>query len=446
MSVQFSYAVRSDVGAVRSVNQDSAYAGPHLLVLADGMGGPAGGDIASSVAVAHLVPLDDDTPGADDLIPLLRDALDSAHAELMNRSETDPELKGLGTTCIALLRSGTKLGMVHIGDSRAYILRDGVLHQITTDHTYVQHLVDLGRITAEEAENHPMRNMVLRALGDNDGEVQLDTSMREAHPGERWLLASDGLFGVVSHETITETMVALPDVDACADELIHLALRAGAPDNVTVIVCDILDSNQLRDGHQPSTTPQFVGAVTTDRLARTRACAHSGAAGRAASLRPARTPEEMEPEPRHRSSRALRILGRLAGLTLILAIIAGGLAAGYAWTRTQYYVAEDDGVVTIFQGIPQAIGPIKLSEVYEHSDVRVSDLPAYASERLRTPTTRPTLEEARDVVRNFEDLATPAPSPTPGPSPYPSPTETPSPSESATPRARAATSEATWRL
>lgn len=145
MSLIVNFAARSDVGLVRSSNQDSGYAGPHLLVLADGMGGPAGGDIASSVAVAHLVHLDEEQPAADDLLPSLREAVTAAHADLEERAEADPELAGLGTTCIAVLRSENKVAMVHIGDSRAYLLRDGVLIQVTTDHTFV---VNLGKTAA----------------------------------------------------------------------------------------------------------------------------------------------------------------------------------------------------------------------------------------------------------------------------------------------------------
>ncbi|OKL54342.1 hypothetical protein BSZ39_04750 [Bowdeniella nasicola] len=441
MSVQFKYAARSDVGIVRSNNQDSAYAGPHLLVLADGMGGPAGGDIASSVAVAHLAPLDDDVPSADDLIDQLRDAVESAHDELMNRSDTDPDLEGLGTTCIAILRSGTKLGMVHIGDSRAYLLREGELKQLTTDHTYVQHLVDTGRISAEDAEHHPMRNMILRALGDTDGEVLLDTSVREAHPADRWLLASDGLFGVVSHETITETLLEIADVGDCADELINLALRAGAPDNVTVIVCDTVETNSLRDGAQPSTVPQIVGAAATDRLARTRASEFSGAAGRAAKLRPSRELDESEEDtaaPRHRG----RIIGRTLGALLIAIIVIGSLAAGYSWTRTQFYVAEDDGVVTVFQGIPQRLGPLALSDIHHRTDIAVADLPTYAKERLATPTTRSSLAEAEAIVENFRDLLTPPSSG--GTQPAPAPAQSEEPTDS--PSSRAAHPEVPWLL
>src|SRR5690606_33470976 len=179
MSIQLRFAARSDVGLVRSVNQDSGYAGPHLLVLADGMGGPAGGDIASSVAVAHLAELDDDH-GADDLLDLLRTAINDAHDELMARSEADPELAGLGTTCIAILRSGNKHAMVHIGDSRSHLRRDGDLTLYTADHTFVPYLVSTARLPEEQAPQPPPRIVILRALGDSEGEVDLDESPREA--------------------------------------------------------------------------------------------------------------------------------------------------------------------------------------------------------------------------------------------------------------------------
>ncbi|WP_418607579.1 PP2C family protein-serine/threonine phosphatase [Georgenia sp. SUBG003] len=290
VSVQLRFAARSDVGLVRASNQDSGYAGPHLLVLADGMGGPAGGDIASSVAVAHLAELDD-AHSADDLLDLLRSAVGAAHDELIQRSEADPDLAGLGTTCIAVLRAGNKLAMVHIGDSRAYLLRGGELTQVTTDHTFVQYLVSTGRLTPEQAERHPQRNVILRALGDNDSEVQLDESLREALPGDRWLLASDGLFGVVSHETIAETLLTVTDPGECADDLIHLALRAGGPDNVTCVVADV-----VTDG-SPDNSPQVVGAAAKDRLRATR----GGRRGRGQGGRPdERRPAAVARHPRGR--------------------------------------------------------------------------------------------------------------------------------------------------
>ena len=184
MNIALKYAALSDVGLVRSNNQDSGYAGPHLVVVADGMGGHAGGDVASSLAVAALAPLDGESHGPDEALALLESSIDNARLDLVERSEQTPELAGMGTTVTALLRSGNTLAMAHLGDSRAYLLRDGVLNQVTTDHTFVQHLVDTGRITPEEAEYHPQRNVVMRVLGDFDVDLTPDMSVREARPGE----------------------------------------------------------------------------------------------------------------------------------------------------------------------------------------------------------------------------------------------------------------------
>ena len=154
MSVQLQYAAFSDIGLVRKSNQDAGYASGHLLVLADGMGGAAAGDIASSVTVGFLAQVDQDLHTADELLPALRTAVNTAHQDLIERVDEDPEIAGLGTTCIAILRSNNKLAMVHVGDSRAYLLREGALNQVTKDHTLVQFLVDHGQLTPEEAEHH----------------------------------------------------------------------------------------------------------------------------------------------------------------------------------------------------------------------------------------------------------------------------------------------------
>jgi protein phosphatase len=223
VGIALRYAARSDVGLVRSNNQDSAYAGPHLLVVADGMGGHAGGDVASSVAIAALAPLDGESHGPDDALDELERALEEAREEIISRSESNPELAGMGTTVTAILRAGNKLAMVHLGDSRGYLLRDGVLTQVTTDHTFVQHLVNTGKITPEEAETHPQRSVVMRVLGDFDVDIAPDLSVREARAGDRWLLCSDGLSGFVSGETIARTLYELPDVDTCAERLVQPA-------------------------------------------------------------------------------------------------------------------------------------------------------------------------------------------------------------------------------
>ena len=372
MAVDFRFAARSDVGLVRKNNQDSGYAGPHLLLLADGMGGPAGGDIASSVAVAHFAPLDADDHPAEQMLPLLRDALNAAHEELVERSKNDPKLQGLGTTCIALMRSGSKLAMVHIGDSRAYVLRGDNLTQVTTDHSFVQYLIQTGQITPEEAENHPQRSIVLRILGDSDSDVVPDESVREAVVGDRWLLCSDGLSGVVSADTIIETLSTIDDPGECAEELINLALRGGGPDNITCVIADVVPAGSI-----DAQIPQVVGAAAVDRNLPSRG--GGGAAARAANLAPRETiVDEEEPEDLKPRSWVKPFFALIVATLVIL-----GAWGGYVWSQTQYYVQLVEDRVVIFQGIPQAVGPFELSHPVELTELKAADLLPVRSAQLR---------------------------------------------------------------
>lgn len=426
MSIALRYAARSDVGLVRSNNQDSAYAGPHLLVVADGMGGHAGGDVASSVAVAAFAPLDGESHGPDDALDELENALGAARDEIVARTHADPELTGMGTTVTAILRAGNKLAMVHLGDSRGYLLRDGVLTQVTTDHTFVQHLVNTGKITPEEAEHHPQRSVVMRVLGDFDPDVAPDLSVREARPGDRWLLCSDGLSGFVSADTIAETLLDLPDVDVCADRLVQLALRAGGGDNVTVVVADVVELDEVRDGGGPTTAASVVGSAATSRHRPTAAA--DGPAARAATLAKkaaaAQADEEGADDPgtdlifgssagRHdddeddddpRTRRRRRVLTSFLTFLLVAVLGAAGYL-GYRWTQTQYYVGTDAGDVVIYRGISQNIGPLTLSTVLERSDARFDDLPQYVRERVEQTIQTESLEDARTRVELLEQTA-----------------------------------------
>lgn len=267
MTIQLRFAAASDVGLVRKNNQDSGYASQTLFAVADGMGGAAAGDLASTVAIAHLAAADGDF-APDELLPRLRNALNTAHAELTVRTEENPQLSGMGTTCVAFMRSGNKLAMAHIGDSRAYLLRGGKLTQITHDHTLVQYLVDTGQITAEQAKNHPKRNVIMRALSDDMGETEiaLDESIREAVPKDRWLLCSDGLYGPVPLELIHSTLADIADLEECAQTLIGHALAGGAPDNVTVVIVDIVNTTDENEIPAEFATPQLVGAAATRKI------------------------------------------------------------------------------------------------------------------------------------------------------------------------------------
>src|SRR5690606_20470564 len=207
--------------------------GPRLLAVADGMGGMAAGDVASNIVIAALAHLDEDVPSNAPL-DALRQAVEAANQQIREAVEKNPAMEGMGTTLTGMLFGGNKIGMVHIGDSRAYLLRDNELTQITRDDTYVQLLVDEGRITEVEANTHPQKSLLMRALDGRDTDAEY--WLRQVMPGDRYLLCSDGLSGVVTDETIAATMREYADPHQCADRLIQLALRAGGPDNITVIV------------------------------------------------------------------------------------------------------------------------------------------------------------------------------------------------------------------
>ncbi|MFC7305893.1 Stp1/IreP family PP2C-type Ser/Thr phosphatase [Streptomyces monticola] len=422
MSLSLRFAAGSHKGMIREGNEDSGYAGPRLLAIADGMGGQAAGEVASSEVISTLVQLDDDVPGSD-ILTSLGDAVQRANDQLRVMVEEDPQLEGMGTTLTALLWTGQRLGLVHVGDSRAYLLRDGVLTQITQDHTWVQRLVDEGRITEEEATTHPQRSLLMRALGSGD-HVEPDLSIREVRAGDRYLICSDGLSGVVSHQTMEETLASYQGPQETVQELIQLALRGGGPDNVTVIVADVLDidsgdtlAGQLVD------TPVVVGAVAENQLQLNDNGAMQTPAGRAAGLgRPvppqptggfgppgSGEPDAYVPEgsfgaytdedfikPRRRG----KWLKRSLFTVLALAVVGGGLYGAYYWTQTQYYVGAKDGHLALYRGINQDLAWVSLSEIEEeHPEVELSCLPSFQREKIENKGLDPTsLEDAQAKI------------------------------------------------
>ena len=254
----------SDVGTVRANNQDSSFAGEHLIAMCDGMGGHAGGDTASSIAIRSLAHIEqDDTGGNVETISrMMETSVMAAHDAIVGKAKRERKLAGMGTTVTAVALVAGYWVIAHIGDSRAYLLRDGRLSRITCDHSYVQHLINTGRITPSEAKNHPQRNVVMRVLGDFDIDPRPDISVRRAHPADRWLLCSDGLCGVLEDSTIEETMTTLSDQGECAQRLVQMALRAGSTDNVTAVIADAtlaLDADAFDLPHQ---TPLVGGAAS----------------------------------------------------------------------------------------------------------------------------------------------------------------------------------------
>ncbi|PWJ27087.1 protein phosphatase [Branchiibius hedensis] len=402
MSIALRYAARSDLGlGSKARNEDSAYASPDLLILADGMGGHAAGDVASSTVVAHLLELDDDSHGADDVLRDLGDSVAGANARLTDYMTANADLDGMGTTLIALVRSGDMLALANIGDSRAYLLRDGTFTQITKDHSFVQSLLDEGRITADQAVHHPQRSLVTRVLtGRPDDEP--DLSLREAKVGDRYLLCSDGLSDYVAGSTIEEIVRTADTVEEAADRLIEIALRASTRDNVTVVVADVVEG----DDDSATQDPTVVGAAATRTVGDPSSPEPRTPAEKAAALRRSlsdplpeqEATDELELAEQSRRPRWLR-------WSVVAAVVAAvlGLATyfGYAWTQQQYYVGSADGNVAIFQGVSQDIGPIRLHSVKERTDIALTDLPSAFRQQVNDTIYASSSEDAQQIVTNL---------------------------------------------
>ncbi|MGV9449816.1 Stp1/IreP family PP2C-type Ser/Thr phosphatase [Streptomyces sp. NPDC003635] len=424
MSLSLRFAAGSHKGMIREGNEDSGYAGPRLLAIADGMGGAAAGEVASSEAISTIVALDDDVPGSD-ILTSLGTAVQRANDQLRSMVEDDPQLEGMGTTLTALLWTGQRLGLVHVGDSRAYLLRDGVLTQITQDHTWVQRLVDEGRITEEEATTHPQRSLLMRALGSGD-HVEPDLSIREVRAGDRYLICSDGLSGVVSHQTLEETLASYQGPQETVQELIQLALRGGGPDNITVIVADVLDldTGDTLAG-QISDQPVVVGAVAENQHQLHDNGIMQTPAGRASGLGrqvPGQGGGGGEFGPpgsggditgyidtsgfgdysdddfvKPRKNR--KWLKRSFYSALALAVLGGGLYGGWKWTQTQYYVGANGEHVALYRGISQDLAWVSLSEVEkDHPEIELKYLPPYQQELVEATIAEGGLKAAQQKI------------------------------------------------
>lgn len=395
----------SHVGKIRANNQDSGYAGTQLFVVADGMGGHAGGDVASAIALIRVMESDKPYASAHDAEFALHASLIAANSLLAETVFEHPELTGMGTTVSAILRSGDELAIAHIGDSRIYLLREGALTQITADHTFVQRLVDSGRITPEEAAVHPRRSVLMRVLGDVDASPEIDTTIHDTKPGDRWLLCSDGLSSYVSDEKIEVVLAGLADIHEAADRLIRESLDQGAPDNVTVVIVDIDESSS-----SAASPVMIVGSAAVPLT-------FEDESGR----RPLRLPtlllhplkstqqedSHFEPESEEfldeliledrRRARTRRTTW-LIGVAIIVLVIIAALFVGYRMTQNHYYVGADGQTVAIYQGIQQDLGPVSLHSVYQQTSIQVDDLSDYTKQTVRATINAGNLAEAERIV------------------------------------------------
>ncbi len=422
MTLALRYALRSDVGLLREGNEDSAYAGPHLLAIADGMGGHAAGEVASAVAISAIAPLDKDMADSA-MLDSLAEAVAAASSSLHEISVADPSVEGMGTTLTALLWSGARIAMCHIGDSRAYLLRQGDLQQITRDHTLVQSLVDEGRLSPAAAAVHPHRSLIMRAL-QGSSDVEPDLSILQAMHGDRYLLCSDGLSDVVSDETLHKVLMKVTDLDEAVLQLIELAIRGGGPDNITCIVADVVDT--VTGPLAPSRTSLLGGAASNgDGRPQLR---HDSPAGRAHLLTQGRPetarhtvayrhgqeapdrgepveqagqdgPDEDEDQDQDQAGQGRRRLPVVKSILAVLIIVIAGTGyAAWRYSQDQYYVGNDAGQVAVFRGVNQQVAGVRLFHVYQRTGIPMQGMPATEAGLIQATIPASSLPAAQQIV------------------------------------------------
>lgn len=407
MRMSLRFTALSDVGRVRRDNQDSGYAGPHLLAVADGVGGAARGDVASVATIQQVRGLDH--PPDNDALEQLAGAVELAHTRIADLVAESPELEGTSTTATVALFDGSQLLVAHIGDSRAYLLHDDELRQLTKDHTFVQSLIDEDRITEDEARVHPHRNIILRAV-DGVHEPEPDVFTVPLAVGDRVLLCSDGCSGSLTDAELADLLSGDP-LDRTPPALVNAALEAGSSDNVTVVVAEVIDDEahvtasgtEMTEPTQDPQAPVVVGAAagaTRSGLLRRRR--HEP--------EPPVDPEALRyaPLPPRRWPWARRI----GVLGLVVVVLAAAAILGYRWTQTQYYVGADGSNVAIYQGVDLSVPGVKLHHLVERSQLELRALGEYDSALVRGGITRSSLASAREKAQELiEKNCKPVPKP-----------------------------------
>ena len=425
--MRLDFSAISDVGRVRKDNQDSGYVGPHVVAVCDGVGGAARGDIASSTAIAQLRKLEETPPGPDtsdsDLLGLVSNALHRAHDRIAELVDENPSLNGTSTTATVALFDGKRVGMGHVGDSRAYLFRDGELSQLTNDHTFVQTLIDEGRITEAEARVHPHKNLILKAI-DGTHDLEPDLFVLELQLGDRLLLCSDGT-GVLEPGRLAD-ILASGTPDYAAVELVRASLEAGSSDNVTCLVADLVEGSPDDAGQPEHSAPgrrRRRHARPPDAEPRPAACSAATApatpasSSRSARRSPTRSASRSAATRSPIPSRCATHPWRPGGYTwlsrlLALAVVVGVLwligAGAWSWSQDQYYVGEDDGTVVIYRGLDASLPGIDLSHPYESTNVTLDRLCEFDAGEVRDGISATSLADARKTVDNLAEKMTDA--------------------------------------
>lgn len=403
----------SDVGRHREINEDNLYSGDIVFAVADGMGGHAAGEVASEAALEPVRELDgsayDDAKSATDA---LRAAVQAANRTVVSQAKADPNLAGMGTTLTAVLLRGDRLHLAHVGDSRAYLLREPEgISQLTTDHTLVEQLVQDGRLSRDEVSSHPQRSVITRAIGV-DVNVEVDTLEQVLQPGDQVLLCSDGLSGPVSDEDMADLLLTEPDGQRAVEALIQAANDAGGPDNITVVLLRVEDDGTggvLLDSEERAgdDTGDLAEAAPTAALAdppksipiRTRPESEHHDWAKDMSRYGDR--QGVEGTGLEQRSRSKRILAIVAGVIVILAIL---LVGGYLVLSRAYFIgATEADTVGIFSGINGEVAGVALYRQVEDTGLAISSLPAFQQARVEEGITQESRENAEKTVAQYRE-------------------------------------------
>jgi PPM family protein phosphatase len=377
--VNVNWGARTDVGLVREANEDSYLAEAPLFVVADGMGGHLAGDVASQTAIETIARSNDRAASPGRLASVVREA----NSAIYNKAGADPALRGMGTTCTLLLIDSGHGHIAHVGDSRAYLMRNGDLAQVTEDHTLVGRLVREGKLSPKEAELHPQRSIITRALGV-EADVEVDTQDFELSEGDRLMLCSDGLTSMIPKEAIAKTLSDEADPQAAASRLVDMANEAGGEDNITVVIVDVGKDRSETHAARPQ------AAVTEAPPAREDTPAEPA-------------PGPPPPSPSRRGHTVRKIL--VAALILAL-LVGGGVAAGrYALANSWFVGSTTDGDIAIFNGIPEEVLGLTFAEEHEQTDLTLDELPPFRRENVENGIKADSLLDARRIVSDLRSLA-----------------------------------------
>ncbi|HZD01068.1 MAG TPA: Stp1/IreP family PP2C-type Ser/Thr phosphatase [Actinomycetes bacterium] len=398
----------TDIGRMRKNNEDRFLSAGRLAAVADGMGGHRAGEVASAIAMEELAVLEHagPWPRPAEASEALRSVFLRANRRIRETAARDKALDGMGTTMVALLEDGDSVYLANVGDSRAYLLRNGELTQVTVDHTLVQELIDEGRLRPEEAERHPQRSIITRALGV-EADVEVDLFTYKLQQGDRLLLCTDGLSGVVDEARIRNVLLRVADPQDAAERLVAMANEGGGPDNITVMVLDTEDRAAQQGERTGDLSTLPTGAVPVGRGSDTgelmtglqpRVATAGTRVGSRVHRYGVEQASAQQPGTRaDRHSRRRRTRRVVIGVA-VLAVVAGLLVGGRWMLFSRYWVGFDDDRVAVFRGVPGDVAGLRFSSLVERTSISRAQVPASYATRLDDGVSASSLADARRIA------------------------------------------------